>query len=219
MVSLTPQRGDIVSVIGSPDLWTVTAHDLAGHHYLVRSGDEVRHVTNRTIRLAETRPEPADDFPCCTSGEHEGPDTVTIDRAGIGQALFDAAETVKATGGAVEIHGVRMEACDEYGRTESMKDRAGLTVEVLPVRSRLLREAESIITGDRQASYGDAAESFTRLAALWSTTLGATVTAEQVALCLIQLKVSRLVASPGHADSWLDVAGYAALGGEIAAGA
>lgn len=86
-------------------------------------------------------------------------------------------------------------------------------------RAKLLREAEKIITGDRQASYGDATESFNRLAALWTATLGTPVTAAQVALCLIQLKVSRLTASPDHADSWLDIAGYAALGGEITAGA
>ena len=36
----------------------------------------------------------------------------------------------------------------------------------------------------------------------------------QVYLCLNQLKVSRLIETPTHADSWVDIAGYAALGGE-----
>ncbi|QHB37792.1 hypothetical protein I5G63_gp051 [Mycobacterium phage Imvubu] len=83
-------------------------------------------------------------------------------------------------------------------------------------REQVLTTAASLICGDRQASYGDATESFARLGRLWSEVLGMEVTPEQVALCLVQLKVSRLVVSPTHEDSWVDIAGYAALGGEIA---
>lgn len=83
-------------------------------------------------------------------------------------------------------------------------------------REQVLTTAASLICGDRQASYGDATESFARLARLWTEVLGTAVTPEQVALCLVQLKVSRLVVSPTHEDSWVDIAGYAALGGEIA---
>lgn len=35
---------------------------------------------------------------------------------------------------------------------------------------------------------------------------------------MIAMKLSRLVQTPGHRDSWLDIAGYAALGHEIAEG-
>lgn len=38
------------------------------------------------------------------------------------RAMWEAALTVKQTGGSVEIGGVKIEACDEYGRTDS--DRA-----------------------------------------------------------------------------------------------
>lgn len=88
--------------------------------------------------------------------------------------------------------------------------------EPLP-REAILDTAKGLICGDRQQSYGDALSSFERLGRLWTEVIGTEVTAEQVALCLVLLKLSRLTTSPNHADSWVDLAGYAALGGEIAA--
>lgn len=73
----------------------------------------------------------------------------------------------------------------------------------------LLQQANDIINGPRANDYGPVKENFERIAALWSVVLGNTITWEQVALCLVQLKVSRLVNSPNHKDSWLDIAGYA----------
>lgn len=49
----------------------------------------------------------------------------------------------------------------------------------------------------------------------WSATLGRPVTSAEVVLCLIDLKLARLAHNPRHADSIVDVAGYAALLGEI----
>ena len=83
------------------------------------------------------------------------------------------------------------------------------------VRDRVLETAGELINGDRRQSYGDPTESFERLAALWSATLGHEVTPAHVVLCLLQLKVSRLCVTPDHADSWVDLAGYAALGAEV----
>lgn len=87
---------------------------------------------------------------------------------------------------------------------------AGLT------RTEVLDTAAELIDGDRARTYGDAAENFGRIAALWEPILGVSITATDVALCLAQLKVARLITSPGHHDSWVDAAGYIALGGEIA---
>ncbi|MBE7701243.1 hypothetical protein H9623_13150 [Oerskovia sp. Sa1BUA8] len=83
-------------------------------------------------------------------------------------------------------------------------------------RDQILDTAGSLINGDRARDYGDAAENFQRIADLWCPILGVDVTATDVALCLTQLKVARLITSPGHQDSWVDAAGYVALGGEIA---
>ena len=74
-----------------------------------------------------------------------------------------------------------------------------------------LLEALDLIEGERAESYGDAKENHARIAAMWSTLLEKEVTPNQVYLCLIAVKMSRLVESPTHRDSWLDIAGYAAL--------
>lgn len=71
-----------------------------------------------------------------------------------------------------------------------------------------LATAEGLIYGEKAAAYGDPVENFDRLAALWAPILGVDVTAQQVTLCLLQLKVSRLIHQPGHEDSIIDAAGY-----------
>jgi hypothetical protein len=53
------------------------------------------------------------------------------------------------------------------------------------------------------------------LAKRWSLTLGRPVTPAQVAMCLIDLKLTRLAHDPGHQDSILDIAGYAAVLHEV----
>lgn len=67
----------------------------------------------------------------------------------------------------------------------------------------------------RHAAYGDAAASMASIAARWSLTLGQPVTAEQVVLCMIDLKLARLSHDPQHRDSLIDVIGYAALLSEV----
>lgn len=74
----------------------------------------------------------------------------------------------------------------------------------------VLAEAERIINGDRLDDYGDARESFDKIAALWSPVLGIEVSSEQVALCMIQLKVARFV-NGQQRDSVVDICGYAGL--------
>lgn len=86
----------------------------------------------------------------------------------------------------------------------------------MTTRDRTLTTARELINGDRARDYGDARENFQRIADLWTPILGVPVTASDVALCLTQLKVARLVTSPGHVDSWVDAAGYIALGSEVA---
>ena len=62
---------------------------------------------------------------------------------------------------------------------------------------------------DRNTQYGDPADSFGRIAALWTALLGHEVTATDVARCMIALKLSRSL-SATDPDSWTDIAGYAA---------
>lgn len=72
----------------------------------------------------------------------------------------------------------------------------------------LLAEAQRIINGARKTDYGPARENHERIAQFWAAVLGVPVTAEQVVLCMIGLKMARLCYSPDHRDSWVDIAGY-----------
>jgi hypothetical protein len=72
---------------------------------------------------------------------------------------------------------------------------------------QLLEQAASVVR-DRRRTYGQPRELFERVAIRWSQILGITVTPAQVVLCLIDLKVARLVNDSGHLDSITDIAGY-----------
>ncbi len=85
-------------------------------------------------------------------------------------------------------------------------------------RSDVLEQAGAAIDGDRHRDYGDARDNFRRIAAGWEVILGVDVTPAQVALCMDWVKTARLVQTPNHADSWVDKAGYTALGAEVADG-
>lgn len=78
----------------------------------------------------------------------------------------------------------------------------------------LLDEAEAILA-QRETAYGDAAASMAVIAARWSITLGQPVSAAQVVLCMIDVKLARLAHDPTHRDSAVDVIGYAALLPEV----
>jgi hypothetical protein len=83
-------------------------------------------------------------------------------------------------------------------------------------REEILQTAIGLINGDRAKDYGDAYENHKRIAELWSVVFGIKVTVYQVVLCLILLKIARLIYSPTKKDSWIDVAGYSGIGGEVA---
>lgn len=83
-------------------------------------------------------------------------------------------------------------------------------------RDEILKTASDLIDGARDEVYGSALDNFTRIGKLWEQVLGVPVSPAQVALCMNQVKVSRLINSPDHVDGWVDGSGYLALGGEIA---
>jgi hypothetical protein len=92
----------------------------------------------------------------------------------------------------------------------------------VPERVQPLREAERLICGARNASYGEPAEDLGRTAEFWTTYLrprlvdGMTIRAHDVALMMDLLKTSRLVWSPGNHDSFVDKVGYTAIAWECA---
>ncbi len=80
--------------------------------------------------------------------------------------------------------------------------------------SNLLNIAATTVA-ERHEQYGSAKPLFDHIAKRWSLVLSTEVTSAQVALCLIDLKMARLVHTPNHDDSIIDVAGYAACLKEV----
>jgi hypothetical protein len=78
----------------------------------------------------------------------------------------------------------------------------------------LLAHAAAVVR-DRRRVYGEPTDLFERVAVRWSQVLGTRVTAAQVGLCLVDLKLARLTVDPRHLDSLVDVAGYAACVREV----
>lgn len=85
-------------------------------------------------------------------------------------------------------------------------------------RQRVLREAEKCVCGHREQDYGTPEDSFQKIGNFWTAYLNyaAKIDAEDVASMMALLKIARISENPQHMDSWVDLAGYAACGGEIA---
>ena len=74
-------------------------------------------------------------------------------------------------------------------------------------REEILQKAIELINVDRAADYGPAYENHKRVAELWSVVFGIKINVFQVVLCLILLKIARLIYSPSKEDSWIDIGG------------
>lgn len=81
----------------------------------------------------------------------------------------------------------------------------------------VLQQANEIIYGDREQTYGNPAVNLSTIASYWSTHLSAKyqqniqLTTDDVTVMMMQLKIARLANSPKHEDSLVDICGYAAL--------
>ena len=85
-------------------------------------------------------------------------------------------------------------------------------------RKECLDKAAECVLKDRAAEYGKVENNFERIADLWEAYLHAPISALDVAMMMALLKVARAKANPAHADSFVDLAGYAACGAECANG-
>lgn len=75
----------------------------------------------------------------------------------------------------------------------------------------ILYEAQQVIYGDREQTYGSPDKNLQLIADLWSAYLEKTITVDHVCDMMILLKVARLKNQPEHRDSQVDICGYAAL--------
>lgn len=77
----------------------------------------------------------------------------------------------------------------------------------IPPDETVTQEADRLVSGDRGSSYGHPLDDFSKTAVLWSVILGVRVTAEQVAKCMAQVKVSREL-NRHKRDNLVDECGY-----------
>ncbi len=91
-------------------------------------------------------------------------------------------------------------------------------------RQHVLAEAEAAVTGPREDSYGTPHENLARVAALWNAYMFHNkhdirehgLRRADVACMMALLKIARLGNNINDSDGWIDLAGYAAIGAEVA---
>ena len=83
-------------------------------------------------------------------------------------------------------------------------------------REDILNEAGNCVLRDRDREYGTPEDSFAMIADLWTTYLQerVVIAPRDVAAMMALLKIARIARS-NKSDNWIDLAGYAACGGEI----
>ena len=80
----------------------------------------------------------------------------------------------------------------------------------------ICRRAADLVAGERARQHGQARIAHTRIAALWSAYLDHPITAHDVAILMILLKVARTKNGAINFDNYVDVAGYAGVAAELA---
>lgn len=75
----------------------------------------------------------------------------------------------------------------------------------------ILEEAQSLVRGDRRQDYGAIETSLNAIAAMRSVVLSRPITAQEVARCMIAMKLARDVTGQPKRDNCVDIAGYAYL--------
>ncbi|GHV47401.1 hypothetical protein FACS189499_04870 [Clostridia bacterium] len=83
-------------------------------------------------------------------------------------------------------------------------------------RERTLDEAKRCVCGSRSIDYGSLEDNFGLIGGLWSTYKGMSFTPTDVAMMMALLKIARIKTGTATEDSFVDLAGYAACGAEIA---
>ena len=91
-------------------------------------------------------------------------------------------------------------------------------------RKEILAAAEHCVCDDREQSYGGPEDCFKMIADLWQPYLtakcvsagaGVAINPEDVAVLMALLKIARIASGNAKEDNWVDLAGYAACGGEL----
>ena len=82
-------------------------------------------------------------------------------------------------------------------------------------RADILDAAKKCVCGQREQDYGTPESNFQLIANLWRMYIGVDISATDVAMMMALMKIARIKNGGGTGDSFVDLAGYAACGGEI----
>lgn len=83
-------------------------------------------------------------------------------------------------------------------------------------REKTLEEARKCVCGEREGQYGSPEDNFKKIGDLWSAYKGVEFNSVDVAMMMALLKIARISTGTMTDDSFVDLAGYAACGSEIA---
>lgn len=88
-------------------------------------------------------------------------------------------------------------------------------------RHEILMAADQCVNGDREEDYGKPEDNFAVIAKFWNIYLSDIprdpgIDATDVACMMALMKIARINSGRIKADNFIDLAGYAACGGEIA---
>lgn len=83
-------------------------------------------------------------------------------------------------------------------------------------RATCLKKADECVNGKREQDYGSPESNFLSIAKLWSAYKGIDFSALDVSMMMSLLKIARIRTGTATEDSFVDLAGYAACGCEIA---
>lgn len=84
-------------------------------------------------------------------------------------------------------------------------------------REEILWDAKECVCNSRNKEYGAPEDNFALIASLWTEYLNIPVSALDVSIMMILLKIARLKGTAPTDDCFIDICGYAACGGEIMA--
>lgn len=95
------------------------------------------------------------------------------------------------------------------------------TTETTGLACGILAEGKYLVSGPRAESHGDMTQTHRTIAGLWSAYLagridgGEAITATDVALMMVLLKIARTKHGNIQRDDFVDMAGYAAIAGAL----
>jgi hypothetical protein len=85
----------------------------------------------------------------------------------------------------------------------------------MKVTKEFLSEASRLVGTDREKDYGDKVENHSNIARLWSAYLDIKIKAHDVAIMMALLKIARTKLGKVSKDTYIDMAAYSAIAGEI----